>query len=439
MKSTKHIQWLYDALPDLVAKGIVPAEVADKLRQHFGPAEKQDGRNVLITVFGILGAVLIGGGIILLLAHNWEQLGRPMRAGIAFVPLLAAIGLGAWGMFRGRTSAAWAEGMGVFWVLAIGTSISLVAQTYNLGGDFGDFILTWALLALPIVYLLGSSLAAALYWIGVTTWCVNARIVDGFELGFWPLLALAAPHLWTAIRRDRYSARVGWLMAVLAICGAVATGASLADRLEENWVLIFSSYFAVLWLAGRQWFGEAGHWRRQPLQSLGGAGMMILAFTLTFREPWHHLVRSAQWHTPATESGLYWARLGVAALWSVGAMCLWGAAIRRRDIGGIVGGLMPVLAAVGFFWSNNADRDFAMPLFFNVYLFAVGVATIVGGVRERRLGTVNRGMLILAGLILMRFFDWHLDFVVRGLVFVGVGVGFLVTNLWLAKRMKVTP
>ena len=38
--------------------------------------------------FGILGAVLIGGGIILLLAHNWEQLGRPARVAVAFAPLV---------------------------------------------------------------------------------------------------------------------------------------------------------------------------------------------------------------------------------------------------------------------------------------------------------------------------------------------------------------
>lgn len=51
-----------------------------------------------MVLFGILGAVLIGGGIILLLAHNWEQLGRPARVAVAFAPLVLsqALALPAW-------------------------------------------------------------------------------------------------------------------------------------------------------------------------------------------------------------------------------------------------------------------------------------------------------------------------------------------------------
>jgi hypothetical protein len=78
-----------------------------------------------------------------------------------------------------------------------------------------------------------------------------------------------------------------------------------------------------------------------------------------------------------------------------------------------------------------------MPLVFDAFLLAVGVATVVAGVRDRRLSLVNGGMLVLAALIIGRFFDSDLSFVGRGLAFVAVGVGFLVTNLWLVKPTKV--
>jgi uncharacterized membrane protein len=70
-------------------------------------------------------------------------------------------------------------------------------------------------------------------------------------------------------------------------------------------------------------------------------------------------------------------------------------------------------------------------------LAALGVTTMVAGLRTEQFGIVNVGMAILALLILVRFFGSELDFVVRGLAFVAVGVGFLVTNLLLVKRMKV--
>lgn len=431
----KHVQWLYDELPGLAQQGVVSAEIAEKLRQHYGPAPKADARRLTITLFGILGAVLIGGGIILLLAHNWEELTRPVRAAISFVPLLAGLGLAGWVLLEKSQSTAWREGAATFWALSIGTAISLIAQTYNLGGDFGDFMLIWTLLGLPIVYLLRSGVATALYWVGVATWALHARIMSGVELWFWPLMSLALPHLWRTARRDRYHPRVSWLIWVLAICVSVGTGASLKEQLADCWMVVYASLFTVMWLAGRQWFDEGAGVRRQPLQSLGAAGIVGLSLVLTFKAPWEELSWHSHWW--ASEEPLAWWRLAVVTLWPVAAMCFWGAALRRRDLAGKVAGVMPLLAALGFAWQDQAARKIGMPLVFDAFLLAVGVATVIGGIRERRLSVTNAGMLILSLLIIARFFDSDLSFVARGLTFVAVGAGFLVTNLFLVKRMKV--
>jgi len=429
--NTKHVQWLQEELPALVREGVLPEETAEKLRQHYGPMVKADGRRLMVLLFGILGAVLIGGGIILLLAHNWEELTRPMRAAISFAPLLGALGLAAWVMVARNESTAWREGAAAYWALSIGTTISLIAQTYNIGGEFGGFMLTWTLLGLPIVYLLRSSVTTALYWVGVTTWAVHARLSSGIELWLWPMLALGMPHLWRIGRDDRCHPRVTWLLWVLAICVSIGTGASLTDELGNGWMLIYTSPFTVMWLSGRQWFDGA---RRPPLQSIGAAGMLVLAVMLSFRAPWKDLT----WHSQVRtiETPLFGWRLAVAALWPVAAVCLWGTALRRRDIPGAVAGLMPVLAAIGFALGGFEMRNIVMPLVFDAFLLAVGLAVIITGVRERRLGITNAGMLVLSTLIIARFFDSDLDFVVRGLVFVVVGLGFLTTNLWLVKGMK---
>ncbi len=42
-------------------------------------------------------------------------------------------------------------------------------------------------------------------------------------------------------------------------------------------------------------------------------------------------------------------------------------------------------------------------------------------------------MLMLAALIITRFFDSDLGFVVRGLAFIGVGIGFLAANVVLIR------
>jgi len=334
-----------------------------------------------------------------------------------------------------RESTAWREGVAAFWVLSIGASISLIAQTYNLGGDFGGFMLTWTLLSLPIVYLLSSSVATALYWVGVTTWAVNARVMSGVEVWFWPLIALAAPQLWRAADGDRYHPRVSWLIWVLAICLAIGTGASLEDQLSHLWIVVYASLFTVMWLAGRRWFDEGRGPRSQPLQSLGAIGMAGLSLLLTFKWPWEDLVWHTQWRTDNT--ALFCWRLAVVALWPLAAMCLWGAALRKRELAGFVAGLMPLLAAIGVMLGGYASPGLTMPLVFDVFLLAVGAATVLAGIREQRLSLTNGGMLLLSVLIIVRFFDSNLDFVVRGLAFVAVGIGFLVTNFVLIKKARV--
>ena len=76
---------------------------------------------------------------------------------------------------------------------------------------------------------------------------------------------------------------------------------------------------------------------------------------------------------------------------------------------------------------------------FNFYVFATGVALLVMGVRRHQLGTVNGGMLILSALVLCRFFDSDLGFVLRGVVFIALGAGFLIANFLLLRRKPAAP
>jgi len=72
----------------------------------------------------------------------------------------------------------------------------------------------------------------------------------------------------------------------------------------------------------------------------------------------------------------------------------------------------------------------------NLYVLGLGVALIGLGVRDRRLGVVNLGMLVTAALVIARFFDRDLSFVLRGLAFIAVGIGFLATNVMLIRRKR---
>jgi hypothetical protein len=73
---------------------------------------------------------------------------------------------------------------------------------------------------------------------------------------------------------------------------------------------------------------------------------------------------------------------------------------------------------------------------FNVWLLALGVLTLVEGLRMLSLETANRGLAALAALVIARFFDTDLSFLARGFAFVSFGVACFGLNFWLMRRMR---
>ncbi len=427
--SQKNIRWLLEEIPTLITEEILPGDVAERLRRHYG--DKQQGRGIgwAVVLFSILGALLIGGGIILLLAHNWEQLSRPVRTVLSFAPLVCAQVLGGWVSWKRRDRTGWREGAGTLLTLTIGSTIALIGQTYNIAGDFGSFMLTWSLLALPVVYLLDASVPAVLYVAGIVAWVADARFSVGQPLWFWLLTALLVPYLWLTSRVNRYGMRhvlVSWALA-LALC--IGAGFTLTRDLGETWMLVYSGVFAVLYLLGERWFGDAASWWQRPFQTLGACGVFGLSLLLTFRWPWHEVV--VPWHGNPEAMPL-----AIAVGWPLAAVALWLMSLRRRQLAEVLFGALPLIVAVGYLTAGHERGVIPATILMDIYLFILGVGTLWRGVREQQLGVVNGGMLMLSTLIALRFFDGDFSFVIRGLVFMAVGVGFLMTNLILIRRKR---
>jgi hypothetical protein len=123
----------------------------------------------------------------------------------------------------------------------------------------------------------------------------------------------------------------------------------------------------------------------------------------------------------------------IVALWLAAWLGLWTDSFRWKDPARTFLGAMPVFVAMGLALTRF-DHPFAAMLLLNAYLFALGVGTLVAGLGERSLAMVNAGMLILAALILSRFFDADLGFIARGVAFIALGAGFLFVNVVMMRR-----
>lgn len=428
MRSASHLRWLHDELPDLVRRGVLDPEAAERLRDHYGEVDRSVSRRMAVGIFGVLGAILVGGGVILVLAHNWDQLSRPLRAALSVAPLAACVALAAWVAASGR-GATWREAVGALWALAIGSSISLVAQTYNIPGDWTTFLLAWLLLGAPVLYLLGSVTVGLLYALGALTWVWSATWGPGDPTWFLPLLGVALPF-------------VGWRMArepgapgteLLAWVYALALTGGLGPSLDRLGALLWGPLLATVFVgvgAGGALGGERrwGH----PLRVVGGLGAAGTGLVLSFTAAWEGPARAEM---PLTiEAGVESAIVVIAV-----AAALWCAlAWQRRDrIDGATACLGVLVAWLALLVARLASPEAAAVLV-NLSLLGLGAALLVRGMRDGSLVRANLGTGLLGLLTMVRFFDTDWSFLVRGAAFIAIGVGFLLVNVALARRRETT-
>ena len=428
----KAAQWLYQELPDLVSKGVVPQAVADKLRKHYGEIKSADKKWFVIILCSVLGALLIGLGIILLFGHNWEGLSRPVRAILSVLPLVIGQALAFWVLLKRPTSHALKESTATFLSLMVGASIALISQTYNIPGDTADFILSWMLLIVPVVYLMEATIPAAIYVAGISAWVGHFWDSPLQAVLFWPLLAVVVPHFIRSLHQEKYTIRAAILALVVAISACFGAGFSLGRTWSGSWIVIYSSIIALFYLLGVYEFKKVStNWQR-PFRILGGLGVFIMMFLLTFRFPWESV--TGRYHYE-THEALSWTALPdyILTLLLVGAaLVMFLQYVKRQDVMRALFGALPLLVLVGYAFSGTSVA-FSM-LLFNIFLLVVSVTRIMIGIRINNLALINTGMLMLAALILARFFDSEINFIIKGLVFISIGMGFLMTNVVILRR-----
>ena len=171
---------LKNDIQDLLNADIISSETAERIQTYY-QRKKGQNSNRLFIVFALLGAILIGLGIILIIAHNWDELPRMIKTIFAFVPLIIGQGLCAYTLWKRKESTAWRESSSVFLFFAVGASISLISQIYNIPGNVSSFVLTWMLLILPLVYLLRSSVTSLF----VHYWNYILRLGNGIQPPEW--------------------------------------------------------------------------------------------------------------------------------------------------------------------------------------------------------------------------------------------------------------
>lgn len=436
MKSSEHRR-LMDEIGLWTKDGLITDEQALAIRARYPEPMAKRWAMIITSIFGSL---LVGLGIILLLAYNWSDLSRGARAVISYLPLLASLGLCGWIVFTGKTGTGLREGAGGFLALAVGASIALVAQTYQLGGTFREFTLAWMLLILPAVYVLDAAIPALIYLFGITGWAIGQRCYDDSPWAFWVLLAGVVPYLIWCQVRNRDSLRGVWVLwgVVLAAGAGVATGMHAHEPVL--WFSLYAAFFTACLLAGELWGArDLTLWAR-PLTLLGGAGLGVMIFLFSFIGFWEEMNRHYQYYWWDYREKAVITDTVLVAFFMVLAVVLMVMGFRRLKTWPLrLASVFPVVAAVLVAANQGLGGKGMIPaLLMNGYAFALGALLVSDAVRESRLGQMNLGLILLAALLTARFFDAHMSILGRGLAFIVLGLAFLAANGLMIRRRRVS-
>lgn len=202
-----------------------PADAPPRLAERLGPAA------------GLLAALLVGFGVVMWVAANWAEWGRPLH--FALIQGLVLVSLaGVWLLPRAR------GGLGLLALLAQGGLFAYFGQTYQTGADPWQLFALWAVLALPLCWTVRHD-AVWLPWTLVATLAVT----------LW--VHTHSGHRWSAEGQTPHLLGTLVLLALGAALGpwwARHHGAGLwAWRAQGVWALGAIAGWALLALVSARW------------------------------------------------------------------------------------------------------------------------------------------------------------------------------------------
>lgn len=449
----EHLTWLANEISLWVKNEIITSEQSERILSQYAldnetnESKTRETWSPGIIALSVLGALMIGGGLLLILANQWEYFSLFWKQVMSFLPIVTGLSVFVYAYVRQSGSIAWREGASGFFMVMIAASLGLVIQTFQLESKQLDLILIWLIASLPIIYVANSSLAAILYLIGALVWQADA--IGNEKMIYWLLFLAIVPHLWLNLRQPlQQPIRRNLLVSTLALIWPFAWFPNYAGGISEYSILTPTLALGIYMMASRWVYPNEKPGLLSPLFLTGYLGILI--YTLILSQGIGIQSFSVEALLSGRLSGQSWGwsllvQLGLVFLLWLFLVVDYFRKKQMTTIGETLLILFPVfaLAYITFYrldpnvYTTAKTYINHVPLVFaNLYGLSVGIAFIRQGIAKPSLIELNLGMLFILGLAASRFFDSGWNELGKGLAFVALGVVFLIVNLRLGRKMK---
>ncbi|MFM9024269.1 MAG: DUF2157 domain-containing protein [Planctomycetaceae bacterium] len=430
--SLNHHRWLAERLPEWEREGIVTADGARRLRERYA-AEPRGGLAQVIV--GAVGGLLIGTGLIAVLAYNWDEFPRSVRLMLALGPLAAAQAASWWVLGRGDAARPWMrEAAGLGQTLAVGAALALVSQIYHLPGSWTDLVFWSCVLGLPLAWVMRSTAVAIAYLVGIAVWAIaragspGGLPADAADVRIWyPLLLAGILPLWPGPGlRERPAPGGRFVLAVTALAGllAVAANAVLRPQAPDGtffWLAMLTSAAVLLFPLDRR--GLAEPLASKPEVLLGGLALVGQALIATYENPARGLMAGVG---PALELPWCWILLAVVAAFAA-------VAVRQGRFATLAVAALAIVPLVARPLAPPEAGGWPVAIAYSLVLLATAIALITLEFVGLQ-GAARIGAALITILVILRMADADLSLLLKGVAFIVIGCGFLGFNAFVSRR-----
>jgi uncharacterized membrane protein len=431
---SQHTRWLRSEIERWTADEIISPDQADRLRQRY-PAPA-DGPPWGLLVFASAGALIIGLGVILLLAYNWNTIPKFGKLALVFASVIGAH-VGGLVLYR---QAGWqrrlGEAISLLGTMLFGAGIWLVAQIYHIDEHYPNGFLVWALGALALAWILESIPHALLATVLLAIW--GGAEVFHFHVPNGRALALVAVGLVPLAWHMRSALLLAFVLAaveLLLIANVLNHGGgsrAFASALGLGVMLIAA---ARLTAQLRPSFSAGA----TVMAAFGFAGFFVCSYLLGFHDAADDLLDWTRHSAPnprlaALHSWIVFVLAAGAWVWIA-----WRSVTREMRVA-VEEWLVPIallyaygLAAAGL---GRSAYTLLVAVTFNLILLGVAVMWMWRGCSESRLRPTVIGSLLLAAVVLARYFDLFQSLAARGLAFIVLGGIFMAEAMYYRKNRR---
>ncbi len=417
-------------LPRWRADGLVDERVERVLAERYRLAEKST--DLATTAVYVLGALLVGGGVISFVAWNWAEIPDAAKLVLIGGAMVAAHVVG-WRMWK--VTGAWPRvGHALTFVgtLIYGADIGLVAQIYNIHSNWYSGIGLWALGAAVAAWALRSLPNAALAVVLATIWGVGFTDDHAKWIPIAPCLVVAAflPLAW--IGRWR-------ILFAFVACGVAVLAGTAAGEETSRGAAVFAAELAVAaalvaWPFAFRGDG-AGARFAATARALGLLGYGVLAYVASFNDASNELsfdqLGDRGFHWTAVATPLFLAAPALVVLgWTRAVDAASELRTRTTSLAALAGAVLLLVcmaAPRNTAWLTGAG---------NVALAVPAIVGLATSVRELERGAFWISTLTLGLVVVTRFFEYETNLGVKAAAFVGSGVAAILVGVAFEKRLR---